>query len=185
MAASAHPCICSSRAKVKARHYPSRCRRLNTGFLPPVFRPQGEKRKQMSRRDRRSNKATDRRDGAGWSGAGSNGKPATSLSGDGCASERLPLPQPGYSEGTAQPAHGTVITESCFHPKGPETGPGGLGAGTATSLSHHSFCAGRLTREGPPPLMRRAVSPEFCWRGPLSPQPLKPGDQTSAGPECP
>lgn len=152
---------------------------------PPVFRPQGEKRKQMSRRDRRRNKATDRRDGAGWSGAGSNGKPATSLSGDGCASERLPLPQPGYSEGTAQPAHGTVITESCFHPKGPETGPGGRGAGTATSLSHHTSCAGRLTREGPPPLTLRAVTPEFCWRGPLSPFPLKPGDQTSAGPECP
>ena len=66
MAASADPCICSSRAKVKARHYPSRCRRLNTGFFSPVFRPQGEKRKQMSRRDRRSNKATNRRDGAGW-----------------------------------------------------------------------------------------------------------------------
>ncbi|MDE7690120.1 hypothetical protein NVS00_24135, partial [Enterobacter hormaechei] len=77
------------------------------------------------------------------------------------ASERLPLPQPGYSGGTAHPAHGTVITEGCFHPKGPETGPGGRGAGTATSLSHYSSCAGRLTREGPPPLMRRAVSPEF------------------------
>ncbi len=37
MAASADPCICSSRAKVKARHYPSRCRRLNTGFLYPFF----------------------------------------------------------------------------------------------------------------------------------------------------
>ncbi|ALT46271.1 hypothetical protein K28_p00485 (plasmid) [Klebsiella pneumoniae] len=65
MAASAHPCICSGRAKVKARHNPSRCRRLNAGFLSPVFRPPGEKRKQMSQRDRRSNKATDRRDGAG------------------------------------------------------------------------------------------------------------------------
>ncbi len=37
MAAPANPCICSSRAKVKARHYPSRCRRLNTGFLSPFF----------------------------------------------------------------------------------------------------------------------------------------------------
>ncbi len=96
-----------------------------------------------------------------------------------------PLRLPGYSEGTAQPAHGTAITEGCVHPKGPETGPGGRGAGTATSLSHHTSCAGRLTREGPPPLTLRAVTPEFCWRGPLSPFPLKPGDQASAGPECP
>ncbi len=86
MAASANPCICSSRAKVKARHYPSRCRRLNKRFLYPVFRAQGEKRKQMSQRDRRRNQAADRREGAGQSGAGGNDKPAKSLSGvDGMA----------------------------------------------------------------------------------------------------
>ena len=43
---------------------------------------------------------------------------------DGGVSEPLHLPQPGYSEGTAQAAHGTAITEGCFHSKGPETGPG-------------------------------------------------------------
>ena len=40
----------------------------------------------MSQRDRRRNQATDRRNGAGRSGAGGNDKPATSLSGvDGTA----------------------------------------------------------------------------------------------------
>lgn len=43
---------------------------------------------------------------------------------DGGVSAPLHLQRPGYSEGTAQAAHGTAITEGCFHSKGPETGPG-------------------------------------------------------------
>jgi len=75
----------------------------------------------------------------------------------------LHLQQPGYSEGTAPPAHDTAITEAGFHPKGPEDGPGECGASTVTSLSHTVILRRSVRgRYFPSP----AIITQFVWASP-------------------